>query len=64
MGGIPLPQAQGPEITQITSKKEKKTSLNSESRSNSTNGIFLLIFNTSEGFNLIFSRKMGEMADS
>jgi hypothetical protein len=63
MGGIPLPQAQGPEITQITSKI-KKTSLNSESRLYSTNGICLLIFNTSEGFNLIFSRKMGEMADS
>jgi hypothetical protein len=56
MGGIPLPQAQGPEITQITSKKEKKTSLNSESRLYSTKGICLLIFNTSEGFKLIFEK--------
>ena len=63
MGGIPLPQAIGPEITQITSKI-KKTGLNLESRLYSTEAICLLIFHTLAGLYLIFSRDLGEKADS
>jgi hypothetical protein len=63
MGGIPLPQALGPEITQITSKI-KKTGLNLESRLCSTEDICLLTFHPLAGLYFIFSRDLGEMADS
>jgi len=58
MGGvtvIPLLQALlGPKITQIITSKVKKTSINSESRLYSPEGICLLGFNTLEGFKLVF----------
>ena len=44
MGGIPLPQALGPEIIQIT-LKINKTGFNSESRLSFTEGMCLLTFN-------------------